>query len=361
MFTAGHLKIFQREDIDRRIVQRQGEEKIGSDLRLLKNSDPENLSKALNESAASGVKYAVLGIPEDVGVRANLGRKGARSAWNAFLTEFLNLQSNRFLDSKKILLIGETAVEDLQKAADEAEGDADSVSLFRRFTAELDTRVSPIVESVVDAGLEPVIIGGSHNNAYPILKGVEASLRKSGIISDRGIGCVNCDAHLDFRPLEGRHSGNSFSYAHHEDILKAYAVIGLQEQYNNADMLAQAEKAGFHFWTYEDFAIRGKQTFESTLTQALEYLHKTDLPIGMEVDLDSMANVPASAEIPFGLSAEQVFRFIHTFAAGLPTPYLHITEGAPTLGRDGERKVGRLTAMAVITYLKAREKRAYSP
>ncbi|MFW5810417.1 MAG: arginase, partial [Thermodesulfobacteriota bacterium] len=148
MYTAGHLKIFQREDIDRRIVQRQGEVKIGSDLRLLKNSDPENLSKALNESAASGAKYAVLGIPEDVGVRANLGRKGARSAWKAFLTEFLNLQSNRFLDSKKILLIGETAVEDLQKAADEAEGDAGQVSLFRRLTSELDTWVSPTIESI---------------------------------------------------------------------------------------------------------------------------------------------------------------------------------------------------------------------
>jgi formiminoglutamase len=361
MYTAGHLKILQQEDIDRRIVHRQGEEKTGSDLRLLKNSDPENLFKALKESAASGAKYAVLGISEDVGVRANLGRKGARSAWNAFLTEFLNLQSNPFLDSKKVLLIGEVAVEDLQKAADEAEGDADPVSLFRRFTAELDTRVSPIIESIADAGLEPIVIGGGHNNAYPILKGMEASLLKSGTISDRGIGCINCDAHLDFRPLEGRHSGNSFSYAHHEGILKAYAVIGLQEQYNNAAMLERFRKAGFRFWTYEDFAIRGKQTFETTLTQALEYLRRTGLPIGMEVDLDSMANVPASAEIPFGLSAEQVFRFIHTFAKGLHTPYIHITEGAPNLGRDGERKVGRLIAMAVSTYLKAREKRAYSP
>ncbi len=355
MHTVGHLHVFQREDVDRWIDHREGEVKFGEDLQILKTCDSGSLVDTLAESAASGIQYVVVGVPEDVGVRANLGREGARTAWGPFLSAFLNLQSNRFLDAEKILLLGEVAAQDLQKRAEEAEGKADPLPDLRQLTADLDERVYPIIESIVNAGLEPIVIGGNHNNAYPILKGVEASLLKSGRISDRGIGCVNCDAHLDFRPLEGRHSGNSFSYAHQEAILQAYAVIGLQEQYNNAEMLERFASAGFRYWAYEDFAVRGKLTFESALRQALKYLRQTNLPIGMEIDLDSMANVPASAEIPFGLSAQQVFRFIHAFAKSLNTLYLHITEGAPDLGPAGERKIGRLTAMCVVTYVKARE------
>lgn len=353
---AGHLNIFQPEDIRQWIIAREGETKLGSDVRVLKSHDPVDLVEMLDHSAGSGARYAILGIPEDVGVRANFGRKGAGKAWGAFLSEFLNLQSNSFLNPDKILLLGEVAVRDLQKAADEAEGHPDRIAILRRLTSDLDDRVHPIIESIVNAGLEPIVIGGSHNNAYPILKGVEASLRKSGRITGRGIGCVNCDAHLDFRPLEGRHSGNSFSYAHHDGILKAYDVIGLQEQYNNAGMLEGFAQAGFRYWSYEDFAVRGRLSFEKALDQSLKHLRQTNLPIGMEIDLDSMANVPASAEIPYGLTAEQVFRFIHVFADGLHTPYLHVTEGSPELGPAGERKIGRLVGMAVATYVKAREK-----
>ena len=314
MDTVGHLHIYQRADLDRWIVHRKGEVKLGEDLQVLKISESGSLVEILAESAASGMQYGIIGIPEDVGVRANLGRKGAGAAWEAFLPAFLNLQSNRFLEPGKILLLGEVAVQDLLKRAEEVEAKTDPIPGLRQLTAELDERICPIIESIGNAGLKPIVIGGNHNNAYPILKGVEASLLKSGRITDRGIGCVNCDAHLDFRSLEGRHSGNSFSYAHQEGILKAYDVIGLQEQYNNAEMLDRFARAGFRYWAYEDFAVRRTLTFESALGQALEHLRQMNLPIGMEIDLDSMANAPASAEIPFGLSAEQVFGLIHTFA-----------------------------------------------
>lgn len=358
MGDAGHLKVFHREDLDRWIIRRRGEVKLGSDVRVLNPDGAGSFSEKLGRCADSGIRYAILGIPEDVGVRANSGRRGARDAWPAFLSEFLNLQSNGFLNPGIILLLGEVDVEDIQRKADAIEGEVGGISMLRQLTSDIDDRVHPIIETIVSAGLEPIIVGGSHNNAYPILGGVEASLLKSGTISDRGIGCVNCDAHLDFRPLEGRHSGNGFSYAFHEGILKSYGVIGLQESYNNSGMLERFAEAGFRFWAYEDFAVRGTTTYEEILLEAVEHFRRTELPIGMEVDLDAMANVPASAEIPYGLSAEQVFRFIHSFAAELNPCYLHITEGAPELGPDGGRKVGRLIAMCVTIYIKAGETRS---
>jgi arginase family enzyme len=39
------------------------------------------------------------------------------------------------------------------------------------------------------------------------------------------INAINFDAHSDFRILEGRHSGNGFSYAYEEGFLKKYFVL----------------------------------------------------------------------------------------------------------------------------------------
>jgi formiminoglutamase len=41
----------------------------------------------------------------------------------------------------------------------------------------------------------------------------------------RKTGAINFDAHSDFRILEGRHSGNGFSYAYEEGFLKKYFIL----------------------------------------------------------------------------------------------------------------------------------------
>ena len=47
---------------------------------------------------------------------------------------------------------------------------------LRELTLELDRRVTPIVEAAVSAALIPIVIGGGHNNALPILRGVSRAL-----------------------------------------------------------------------------------------------------------------------------------------------------------------------------------------
>jgi formiminoglutamase len=39
------------------------------------------------------------------------------------------------------------------------------------------------------------------------------------------VNAINFDAHSDFRILEGRHSGNGFSYAYEEGFLKKYFIF----------------------------------------------------------------------------------------------------------------------------------------
>lgn len=60
--------------------------------------------------------------------------------------------------------------------------------------------------------MTPIAIGGGHNNAYPMLKGYSLAKKEK-------INAINCDPHADFRALEGRHSGNGFSYAVNDGYL----------------------------------------------------------------------------------------------------------------------------------------------
>jgi formiminoglutamase len=68
------------------------------------------------------------------------------------------------------------------------------------------------------------IIGG-HNNSYGNIKG-------TALAKGKPVNAINFDAHSDFRILEGRHSGNGFSYAYEEGFLKKF-YFGLHENYTS--------------------------------------------------------------------------------------------------------------------------------
>src|SRR5689334_1396686 len=94
--------------------KRTGEEKVGELVECVKTdwrSDLEN-SKA---------QFVIIGIPEDIGVRANHGRAGAATAFRPALDSFLNQQNNVFLDAASIFVLGEVAVSDLMERANGAD------------------------------------------------------------------------------------------------------------------------------------------------------------------------------------------------------------------------------------------------
>ena len=66
-------------------------------------------------------RFAIVGVPEDIGVRANLGRAGARDGWAAFLPAFAAMQSNATLRGEGVVLLGHVEVGDLMERA-ESEG-----------------------------------------------------------------------------------------------------------------------------------------------------------------------------------------------------------------------------------------------
>ncbi|SDC93541.1 formimidoylglutamase [Pedobacter soli] len=311
--------IYTQQDIDQLVINRDGETKLGERVVSYPSADGSVSTAVL---ASSEAKFVLLGIPEDVGVRANSGIAGAASAWRTSLVTFLNIQSNRFLRGNEILVLGHFEIDEPVDS---------SVAGLRKKVEEIDDLVYPIIEKIVAAGKIPVVIGGGHNNAFPIIKGV-------ALAQNAPIDVVNIDAHADLRALEGRHSGNGFSYALKENYLDHYLMYGLHQNYNNEAILNQIETNPKLDTIFFDDILNAGIDFNG-------FISKLEGMPGLEIDVDCIQHVLSSAETPSGFAANEIRRMI--LGCNKQFAYLHICEGATRM-LDG--RVSRLTAK-LIAYL----------
>ena len=332
------------------VSPRPGESKIGEQLQLPCGDD---WRQALTKARQQGARYAILGIPEDIGPRANLGRGGADGGWQAFLGRFCNLQHNRFIRSHEILLLGEVATADLQEQAIglDASNSADLARL-RELVAQLDARVSEVIAAIRRADLLPIVIGGGHNNALPIIQGCHQA-------HEQPMACINLDPHTDFRALEGRHSGNGFRYAADQGALSHYFALGMHELKNSQANLEALAAHHFPAVSYQEIWTRREISLAEALQDASCYLLDSGLPIGIELDVDSIAFMPASAYTNCGVSIQDAEFYVHQIA-GLPrTCYLHLAEGAPCQHpgglQAGVSDVGQALAALVTAFIQAHQ------
>jgi formiminoglutamase len=335
---------FTETDLLKHTAERSGEVKYGERIQVL----PPNITIE-SGLAGSDAEFVLIGIPEDIGVRANYGRPGAASAWESALKSIVNLQHNKFFKGGRLLILG---CIDTAEAMQQAEGlnpneKADRKKLFT-LVEELDKEVSHIISLIVRAKKIPIIIGGGHNNAYGNIKG-------TALAKGRSVNAINFDAHTDFRILEGRHSGNGFSYAYEEGFLRKYFIFGLHENYCGKGVMETIKKAEgrIRFNTYEQIAVREEKNFNAEMHQALLFIN--DERYGVELDLDAIVNVASSAITPSGFSAERARQFIHFFGKQKNAAYLHICEGAPSLDNAANNHVtGKLIAYLVTDFMKAK-------
>jgi formiminoglutamase len=341
-----HIVIYHRKAVQADIAFRDGETKLGEHLCFL---EPGESLLDLKSYAKKGIRFALLGIPESIGVQANFGKCCTDNAWPVFLKFFLNIQSNRFLKGNHILCLGHIDTRQLNDAATSLDrARPDEIQQMRALCSRLDDWVSPVIEKIVRSSLIPVIIGGGHNNAYPIIKGTARALG-----APKGINCINCDPHADFRPLEGRHSGNGFSYAVEEGYLSRYFIFGLHENYNPESALKTIDQNKLVAYSYfEPRADLGAQ-----INKAVDFFRKSSRPVGIELDLDSIVDMPASFITPSGLSVDDARFFICEIASKLQAAYLHLPEGAPISGSTEEAKVGKALAYLATDFIKTCSKK----
>ncbi len=312
-----NLKKYQQNDLNSIIKTRNGETKLGEKINLNWQADD--------------VKFVILGIAEDIGVQVNRGVGGTHTAWESFINAFLNIQSTKMLLGTEIGIYGCLSFDDLKINSESVE--------------TIDNEVVKVIFEITNLGKIPIIIGGGHNNAYPIIKGISQAKKQT-------INAINLDAHSDFRTQEGRHSGNGFRYAFDEGFLQKYAIVGLHENYNSQaiiDEISQNKNINFSFW--EAIFLREKMTFKEAIQQAIDFTKNT--PTGIELDLDCVENVLSSAITPCGISPTQARQYIYQTATLADVAYLHICEGATQLSTgQTDFSTGKLISYLVSDFLK---------
>ena len=211
-----------------------------------------------------------------------------------------------------------------------------------------------MVKKIIAVGKVPIIIGGGHNNCFPIIQGVNEGLIYLNKLSTIGINVINLDAHSDFRVKEGRHSGNGFRYAFEAGCIKKYAMIGLHENYNPQSLIDEmSHKAAIIFSFWEDIFLRELITYPQAVQQAISFTQGNYT--GIELDLDCVEKVLSSAITPSGISTLHARQYIYQTASLCQVAYLHICEGA-TLLEDGREDMvtGKLVSYLVSDFIKAR-------
>lgn len=318
------FRIFSQGDILTLVNKREGETKLGERVQHI-----EQLSDLENSTA----KFVLLGIPEDIGVRANYGIGGAQTAWKPALKTFLNLQQNQFLKGEDVLVLGEFDI---------PENNTTDIEVLRKAVAEIDDLVYPIIQAIVLAGKIPIVIGGGHNNCYPIIKGTSLALNEK-------VNVLNIDAHTDLRNTdEGRHSGNGFSTAIKDGYLNQYRIFGLHQNYVSEAQLNYIANNEAIKVLYFDDLIKERT---STCAEAEKLLEDVKSPLGLEIDLDSICNTLASATTPSGFTLNEVRQLV--LSLNKDFTYLHICEGAYQL-KDGRKDetIGKTIAYLISDFVK---------
>ncbi|MEP7142405.1 MAG: formimidoylglutamase [Ferruginibacter sp.] len=344
-----HFKFYTREDILSVTNIRRFETKLGE--RILDIRPDGEWVKMLQHSKA---KYVLLGIPEDIGVKANYGTGGADTAWLPFLTAFLNIQSNDFFTGEDVLLLGHFDFGDIKYLIENnAYGQGELIDAYRHAVNMIDEQVENLVKVIASFKKIPIIIGGGHNNAYPIIKGVAKGLHKADILPLSQINVINLDAHADFRNSEGRHSGNAFRYASEDGYLGKYSIIGLHENYISRNILLDIHNDPFiDYISYEEIFLQERKNFIQAVAHSTGFTE--DTYTGIELDLDCIENALSSAATPAGLTPLHARQFVTFVAQDSKTAYLHICEGASQLsdGRKNE-STGKLISYLVSDFIKA--------
>lgn len=326
--------------------RRAGETRIGERVQTIPWQQTENWAAVIADMPG---RYVLLGIPEDIGVRANYGRGGAYSAWIPALNTFLNTQSNKTFTGEEVIVLGHLHCDVLMEEMKSLDiAIPEQLQKARSLVEEIDRCLYPVMETLIRAGKEVIVIGGGHNNAYGNLRGLSLAM------SSTEVGCINCDAHSDLRPLEGRHSGNAFSYALHERYLQKYAMIGLHEMFNMESVLEKIDgDERLDATWFEDIFIRETISLNDAIQRAIQFTK--GIPVGLELDLDTVQNIPSSAKTSSGISTIEARRLVHQIALHSNVKYFHLAEAAPVLSHiKTDLKTGKLMAYLITDYIKAR-------
>ncbi len=324
------IHFYQKQEIEALVKHRKGEVKLGEQIKFI---------QSLEELEELEDYHILIGIPEDIGIRANYGRPGAKHTWNHFLEAFLNIQHNEFNPTEKIAILGYLDCKSQQAKAEKITlANEEDYYELGKLVEEVDVILSEVVKKIKEEGHFPIAIGGGHNNALGMIQGCF-------LANERMVNVLNIDAHTDLRTTDYRHSGNGFSYAIEKGFLNYYYMFGIHKNYTPQYILQRMNKTkNIDFYLFEDLVHLSSMDLLVKMKNAVNFL-KNDF--GLEIDCDAIADFSASAKTPSGFSLNNIRSFMK-LARKENLQYIHICEA----DASNDLQVGKSLTYLVSDFLR---------
>lgn len=257
---------------------------------------------------------ALIGLADDLGVRLNSGRPGAKDGPRAFRAALARYGAADPMGWEWPRVFD---------AGDVVPAPGSDESALR----ETHRRVTEAVRSMIDRGLLPVGIGGGHDLTFPFVRAATQSL---GVTDG-----LYFDAHLDVREAAG--SGMAFRSLIEECGVRRLRVVGLDPFANSRD---HAKWFRGHGGVIVDQIQR-----DGAVSPAA--------PAFVSVDLDAIdgAHAPGvSAMNPRGLGVDAVAGALRTLGADPQVRCLDIMELCPPHDEGG--RTARVAAHLFLSFLR---------
>ena len=265
-------------------------------------------ASTLRTDSPDGCAIALLGLPDDTGVRMNGGRVGAAGGPKAFRAALAAYGA------------ADSALGDLP-----AVYDAGDVVLSPGDLDENHRRVTEATRALLDLGLFPVAIGGGHDLTFPFIRAVAERFPLP-------VG-LYFDAHLDVRETPG--SGMAFRWLVETCGVGALHLHGFRPAVNARRHLAWFEAHGgtIHPDSARVALPRGENLFAS-----------------FDLDVLDAAHAPGvSALNPAGWSAREAEPWVRACGASANVRCFDLMELNPAFDPDG--RTARAAAHLFLTFL----------
>jgi formimidoylglutamase len=264
----------------------------------------------IRRDTPEGCRVALLGIPDDTGVRLNQGRPGAAegpSAVRAALARYGVAEPSGFA-WPRVFDAG-----DVRPAGDDL--------------AETHRRVTEATSVLLDRGLFPIAIGGGHDLTFPFVRAVAAH-------AGGPLQMVYFDPHLDVRDETG--SGMPFRRLAESGSVDALTIHGFQPFANAAEHVR---------W----FHAHGGRISDMTPDDPWP---DRDTAVSLDMDVIDQAFAPGvSAMNPCGWSPDLAARWVAAAGRNPRVRCFDMMELSPP--NDPSGRTARLAAHLLLTFLRA--------
>lgn len=289
---------------------------------------PGRFARGLRPSP-DGCRCALLGLPDDLGVRLNGGRPGARggpSAFRAALARY-GVPWDGLRDQPLDVPVFDAG--DITPAP----GDDEAALL------ETHRRVESAVSWLQERELTTLCIGGGHDLALPSASALHR------VLGTR-LGGINLDAHLDVRQKVG--SGMPFRRLIESQALdpRRFVELGLGRFVNDPDDLAWLRAQGGTLVHVDSILEQGLDP-QVALERAC-----AGGPAFLSIDLDAFDQSVApgvSAPNPLGLTLEHGVHLAEAAGARSQIRHFDLMEFNPAFDVDGH--TGRSAALLLLSFL----------